>query len=134
MPLIKGQNSLLPDMKFGWKPEVKTSHPPIPLYFDFVEHNLSLYNFGESAEEVETDTLVYQGQRFVDSYKMHKQYANSQVVNGHQTYKFNFPKNHEGGRFVDDGFVSKIFGTRDLERIDDSSEFVGMNPECKEAN
>ena len=36
MPLIKPGTSMMPDMKFGWKPEVKCSHPPIPLYFDFV--------------------------------------------------------------------------------------------------
>lgn len=36
MPLIKAGSSMMPDMKFGWKPEVKCSHPPIPLYFDFV--------------------------------------------------------------------------------------------------
>ena len=36
MPLIKTGQSMMPDMKFGWKPEVKCSNPPIPLYFDFV--------------------------------------------------------------------------------------------------
>jgi len=36
MPLIKTGTSMMPDMKFGWKPEVKCSHPPIPLYFDFI--------------------------------------------------------------------------------------------------
>jgi hypothetical protein len=46
MPIIKGGASLGPDMMFGWKPEVKCSHPPIPLYFDFVEHKMSPYIFG----------------------------------------------------------------------------------------
>lgn len=43
MPLIKAGTSLMPDMKFGWKPEVKCSHPPIPLYFDFVDHQFNIY-------------------------------------------------------------------------------------------
>ena len=36
--LIKEGISMKPDMMFGWKPEVETSNPPIPFYFDFVEH------------------------------------------------------------------------------------------------
>lgn len=47
-PLIRGPQSLMPDMMFGWKPEVKCSNPPIPLYFDFVEHRFDPYNFGEN--------------------------------------------------------------------------------------
>lgn len=43
MPLIKTGSSMMPDMKFGWKPEVKTSNPPIPLYFDFVQHRMHPY-------------------------------------------------------------------------------------------
>ena len=43
MPLIKTGTSMMPDMKFGWKPELKCTHPPIPLYFDFVEHRLNIY-------------------------------------------------------------------------------------------
>jgi hypothetical protein len=138
MPLIKQmvhfdqQNGLLPDMQFGWKPEIKTSHPPIPLYFDFIEHNYSPYNFGEDIEK--SDVVVYQEQRFADSYKMHKKYANKQLFNGHQSYKFNFPKNHENGRFVDDGLLSKIFGSKKLEKDNDIDEFTGMNPECIEFN
>ncbi len=57
----------MPDMKFGWKPEVKCSHPPIPLYFDFVEHNLHIYWFDD--EDIEKfDILVYQENRMKDSY------------------------------------------------------------------
>lgn len=48
----------MPDMKFGWKPEVKCSHPPIPLYFDFVEHKLHPYNLED--EDEENDIIVYQ--------------------------------------------------------------------------
>jgi hypothetical protein len=44
LPLIKTGTSLMPDMKFGWKPEVKCSHPPIPLYFDFVDHIFNIYS------------------------------------------------------------------------------------------
>jgi hypothetical protein len=47
LPLIKTGTSMAPDMKFGWKPEVKCSHPPIPLYFDFVEHRLHPYIFDD---------------------------------------------------------------------------------------
>jgi hypothetical protein len=63
----------MPDMKFGWKPEVKCSHPPIPLYFDFVEHRLQHYDFGE---ENALDCLIYQERRTLDSYAMHKRFAN----------------------------------------------------------
>ena len=57
---------MMPDMKFGWKPEVKCSHPPIPLYFDFVEHRLHPYRFEEDMEN--SDVLVYQQSRPKDSY------------------------------------------------------------------
>ena len=57
-PLVRGGISMMPDMKFGWKPEVKCSHPPIPLYFDFVQHNFSQYSFGDNIEE--SDAVVYQ--------------------------------------------------------------------------
>ena len=48
---------MMPDMKFGWKPEVKCSHPPIPTYFDFVEHRLHPYRFEDNIEN--SDVLVY---------------------------------------------------------------------------
>ena len=129
MPLIRVGTSMMPDMKFGWKPEVKTSHPPIPLYFDFVEHNFSFYNFGEDL--LASDALVYTENRPQDSYKLHKMFANKQLMNGTTSYKFNFPKNHEGGRFVDDGLLTKIFGSKTIEKsVNDPDEFVGMNPEC----
>jgi len=40
---------------------------------------------------------------------MHKQYANKQLKNGTNSYKFNFPKNHDGGKFNYDGLLDKIF-------------------------
>lgn len=119
-------------MQFGWRPEVKTSHPPIPLYFDFIEHNFGPYNFGEDIER--SDVFIYQEQRLVDSYKMHKQYANKQLMNGCQSYRFNFPKNHENGRFVDDGLMNKIFGSKMLEKDTEVDDFIGMNPECTKIN
>lgn len=71
---------MMPDMKFGWKPEVKTSNPPIPLYFDFVRHRMHIYNFGRISRDPLSgplsDVLVYQQKRFNDSYQMHKAYAN----------------------------------------------------------
>lgn len=57
MPLIKAGASMMPDMKFGWKPEVKCSHPPIPLYFDFVSHRLHPYRFGDNPKT--SDVVVY---------------------------------------------------------------------------
>lgn len=64
---------------------------------------------------------------------MHKTYANQQLKNGSQSYKFNFPKNHEGGRFNDEGLLDQIFGSRSMERGAEE-EFYGMNPICLEAN
>jgi hypothetical protein len=94
----------MPDMKFGWKPEVKCSHPPIPLYFDFVEHKLDCYNFGDNPAN--SDIVTYVEQRSLDSYKIHKRFANISLLNGASSYKFVFPKNHEGGRFNDDGLLN----------------------------
>ena len=45
LPLIQHGVSMDPDMAFGWKPQIDCPCPPIPLYFDFVEHNLSIYDF-----------------------------------------------------------------------------------------
>lgn len=62
MPLIKTGQSMMPDMKFGWKPEVKTSNPPIPLYFDFVNHRMHVYNFGRISSDPQvplSDVFVY---------------------------------------------------------------------------
>jgi len=51
------------------------------------------------------------------------------------SYKFNFPKNHDGGKFNDDGLLEQIFGSRSMERsADDPDDFVGMNPECEQLN
>jgi len=66
---------------------------------------------------------------------MHKQFANRSLLNKCQSYKFNFPKNHDGGRFNYDGLLEQIFGAREISRADnDPDDFVGMNPECEAAN
>lgn len=51
------------------------------------------------------------------------------------SYKFNFPKNHDGGRYNYDGLLEQIFGARDVQaEANDPDEFVGMNPECERVN
>ena len=72
MPLIKTGTSLVPDMKFGWKPEVKCSHPPIPLYFDFIQPLLYIYNLDNQEynnnNQNPTDIIVYKSKIFIDTY------------------------------------------------------------------
>ena len=66
---------------------------------------------------------------------MHKRFANQQLQNGTMSYKFNFPKNHDGGRYNYDGLLEQIFGSRDVQaEANDPDEFVGMNPECERVN
>ena len=66
---------------------------------------------------------------------MHKRFANLQLQNGCWSYKFNFPKNHDGGRFNYDGLLEQIFGAREPPKeADDPDDFVGMNPECERLN
>jgi hypothetical protein len=66
---------------------------------------------------------------------MHKRFANKQLLNGATSYKFNFPKNHDGGKFTYDGLLEEIFGSREMAREgDDPDDFQGMNPECEEIN
>ena len=56
-------------------------------------------------------------------------------MNGTNSYKFNFPKNHDGGKFNYDGLLDKIFGSRSMDReAADKDDFVGMNPDCEEIN
>ena len=62
---------------------------------------------------------------------MHKRFANKPLLNGLTSYRFNFPKNHENGKFNYDGMLEQIFGSREMEKeADDPDEFVGMNPDC----
>lgn len=84
--LIRQGISMKPDMIFGWKPEVETSNPPIPLYFDFVEHPLNAYHI-----ENGNDVIVYQERRPKDSYTLHKWLANQELHNGVSSYSFKFP-------------------------------------------
>lgn len=65
---------------------------------------------------------------------MHKTFANKPLFNGCSSYKFSFPKNHENGKFVDDGLIEKIFGSKKLEKETQYDEFTGMNPECVQFN
>lgn len=66
---------------------------------------------------------------------MHKRFANKQLLNGTTSYKFNFPKNHDGGKFNYDGLLEQIFGSREMAReADDPDDFFGMNPDCEEVN
>jgi hypothetical protein len=56
-------------------------------------------------------------------------------LNGTTSYRFNFPKNHDGGRFNYDGLLEQIFGSREMARgTDDPDDFIGMNPDCDEVN
>jgi len=68
LPLIKGNHSMAPDMKFGWRPEVEVSTPPVPLYFDFLAHP-----YDEFRNE---DLIVYNGFRPTTSYQMHEEFSN----------------------------------------------------------
>jgi len=69
MPLVEEGISLEPDMVFGWQPQVECTTPPIPLYFDFVEHPVGIYNFTNFYTNFGgKDVLVYQGYRPSDSY------------------------------------------------------------------
>jgi len=59
---------MAPDMKFGWKPEVRIDVPPVPLYFDFMRHPY---------EEFKPDeTLVYHGFRPQTSFQLHEEFSN----------------------------------------------------------
>lgn len=59
---------MAPDMKFGWRPEVEVSTPPVPLYFDFLPHP-----FEEFRPE---DRIIYNGFRPTTSFQLHEEYSN----------------------------------------------------------
>jgi len=40
LPLVATGHSLLPDQKFGWKPDADKDTPPIPLCFGLIKYNL----------------------------------------------------------------------------------------------
>ena len=65
---------------------------------------------------------------------MHKKYANQSLQNNATSYKFNFPKNFENGKFVDDGLVGQIFGSKQIPIEEELEDFTGMNPQCKRIN
>ena len=55
-------------MKFGWKPEVSIAVPPVPLYFDFLNHPYDEFRV--------EDTIIYNGFRPKTSFQMHEEYSN----------------------------------------------------------
>lgn len=109
---------MAPDMKFGWRPKVTAPKPPIPLYFDFLEH--PYYEFGED------DTLVYHGFRPKTSFKLHEEFANKTDP---PTYGFSFPSNYRIGSFKYEGVFEKLLKFCGNE---ETREFVGMNPKLDE--
>ena len=52
----------------SWRPNLSMANPPIPLYFDFIEHPLDNYSNSEP--------VIFLGFRPKDSYEMHHAYAN----------------------------------------------------------
>lgn len=129
MPIIDEAMSLDPDMIFGWRPQVECTSPPIPLYFDFIEHPIGIYNF-------QYDTLVYQEMRPKDSYQMHQHLANLQGKYL-PSYQFKYPKFHDCGKFKYDDLLNDLFGDRSekgsaqsatLSYLGPKFEYVGMNP------
>jgi hypothetical protein len=66
MPLVQEGISLETDMIFGWRPKIESMSPPIPLYFDFIEHPIKAYNLTGGL-----NTVVYQGHRPKNSYQVH---------------------------------------------------------------
>ena len=118
LPLIKGNHSLIPDMKFGWKPQINQGKPPIPLYFDFLEHP-----YWEFKEE---DEIIYYGFRPRTSFELHEKFSNKNLP---FAYPFNFPNHYKIGQFKYEGPFAKLarFSDNDWER-----EFTGMNPKLKD--
>ena len=114
LPLIKGKHSLVPDMKFGWRPKVSVSTPPIPLYFDFLEHP-----YEEFKHE---DQIVYNGFRPKTSFKLHEEFANKKNNN---SYTFSFPSHYKIGSFKYEGAFEKLLKFCSNE---DDRDFVGMSP------
>lgn len=88
---------MLPDMKFGWRPKISQGTPPIPLYFDFLEHP-----FWEFSEE---DVIMYYGFRPKTSFELHEKYSNKSVP---LAYPFVFPSHYKIGCFKYEGAFSKL--------------------------
>ena len=101
-------------MKFGWRPQISQGTPPIPLYFDFLEH--PYWEFKES------DRIVYYGFRPRTSFELHEKFSNKALP---FAYNFTFPNHYKIGKFRYEGPFAKLakFTDNDGER-----EFTGMNP------
>lgn len=119
LPLIKGNHSLLPDMKFGWKPNITKGTPPIPLYFDFLEHP-----FWEFKDE---DLVLYYGFRPKTSFEMHEQFSNRANL---FSYPYTFPQHYKLGSYKYEGAYAKLSKFVDTH---DWREFVGMNPKANQS-
>lgn len=69
LPLVRTGHSLKADMQFGWKPQPNQFRSPvIPLCFGLVRYNIF--------DLMKPDRIVYVGQRYQNSLKMHASYAN----------------------------------------------------------
>ena len=101
-------------MKFGWKPQISKGTPPIPLYFDFIEH--PYWEFEEN------DQIIYYGFRPKTSFELHERFSNKSLP---FAYPFDFPSHYKIGQFRYDGPFRKLsrFTDNNYER-----EFTGMNP------
>ena len=118
LPLIKGNHSLIPDMKFGWRPKIAKGAPPIPLYFDFLEHPFWEYK--------DDDIILYNGFRPKTSFELHENYSSK--ANPY-AYSYTFPQHYKLGSYSYEGAYSK------LSRFCDNDEwrdFVGMNPKASQ--
>lgn len=104
----------MPDMKFGWRPTITQGTPPIPLYFDFLEHP-----YWEFKEE---DEIIYYGFRPRTSFDLHEKFSHKRVP---FAYPFTFPSHYKIGQFRYEGPFAKLAKFKDNE---DDREFIGMNP------
>ena len=101
-------------MKFGWRPKITHGTPPIPLYFDFLEH--PYWEFKE------IDTIVYYGFRPKTSFDLHEKFSNKTNSFG---YQFTFPSHYKISQFKYEGAYEKLARFWDFNS---NQEFVGMNP------
>jgi hypothetical protein len=104
---------MAPDMKFGWRPEVDVSTPPVPLFFDFLSHPYDEFR-GE-------DKIVYNGFRPKTSFQLHEEYSNKKW----NSYTFSFPSHYKIGNYKYEGAFEKLLKFWSEE---DDREFTGMNP------
>jgi hypothetical protein len=74
--LIRSGVSLLPDMKFGWRPKEVTIGAPIPLYYDYEPFEVPINpNNGKKYDP------HYIGPRPKHSIEVHRLFANKKIRN-----------------------------------------------------